>query len=67
VQSEQQALVAKVAEIYASVYSADELQALVEFLEGPAGKAMRAKQADVEQKVQRATTEFLQSLVAAGR
>ena len=67
VRTENETLIAKVAEIYATVYTADELEAVVEFLEGPAGRAMRAKQADVETKVQQATTEFLQGLLAANR
>jgi hypothetical protein len=64
VQQQKEALIDKMADIYASVYTAEELKALVEFLEGPAGQAMRAKQSEVESRVQRATTEFLQDLVA---
>lgn len=52
----------RVAAIYASVYSADNLKALVDFLESAAGKAMREKQVEIEQKVKVATTEFLQGL-----
>lgn len=53
----------RVAEIYSSVYTPENLIALVEFLESSAGRAMREKQLEVEQKVKKATTEFLQSLV----
>ncbi|NJM35726.1 MAG: DUF2059 domain-containing protein [Rhodomicrobium sp.] len=67
VQSEKQGLIDKVGEIYAAVYSPDELTALVDFLESPAGRAMRSKQQDVEAKVQQATTEFLQGLIIGNR
>jgi hypothetical protein len=64
VQREKESLIDRMAGIYAGVYSAEELKSLVEFLEGPAGQAMRAKQSEVESQVQRATTEFLQEIVA---
>ncbi len=66
VQDHRAELVAKVAEIYAAVYHPDHLKALVEFLESPAGQAMRAKQADVEERVRRATQEFLQTIMQDG-
>lgn len=53
----------QVAEIYSSVYTLEHLKALVEFLESSAGRSMREKQVEVEQKIKQATTEFLQSLV----
>jgi hypothetical protein len=54
--------ITQVAEIYASAYSLDELKALVAFLEGPAGQAMRKKQPDVEGRIRQTTTAFLESL-----
>lgn len=62
-QANKDEFLSRVAEIYASVYSAQNLKALVEFLESPAGQAMRDKQVEVEQQVKKATTEFLQGLV----
>jgi uncharacterized protein DUF2059 len=55
--------ITRVAEIYASAYSLDELKALVAFLEGPAGQAMRKKQPDVEGRIKQITTAFLDSLL----
>jgi hypothetical protein len=54
--------ITQVAEIYASAYSLDELRALVAFLEGPAGQAMRKKQPGVEGRIRQTTTAFLESL-----
>jgi hypothetical protein len=67
VQSEKQGLIEKVGQIYAEVYTPDELTALVDFLESAAGRAMRSKQQDVEAKVQQATTAFLQGLIVGSR
>ena len=64
VRKEKTALIDKMGKIYASVYTPAELKPLVEFLEGPAGRAMRAKQGEVEARVQEATTEFLQDLIS---
>jgi hypothetical protein len=61
-QAEKHRLIDSIADIYAEVYAVDELKALVAFLEGPAGRAMRAKQGEVEARVQHATTAFLQDL-----
>jgi hypothetical protein len=55
--------ITRVAEIYASAYSLDELKALVAFLEGPAGTAMRKKQPDVEGRITQTTMAFLESLM----
>jgi hypothetical protein len=54
----------RVAEIYAATYTLDELKALVAFLEGPAGQAMRKKQPDVEGRIRQATMEFLDSITS---
>jgi len=55
--------ITRVADIYASAYSLDELKALVAFLESPAGEAMRKKQPDVEGRIRHATMAFLESLM----
>lgn len=55
-------LAALVGDIYSEVYTPAELEALVGFLESPAGQAMLEKQPQVEQKVQQASAAFLQGL-----
>jgi hypothetical protein len=55
--------ITRVAEIYASAYTIDELKALVAFLESPAGQAMRKKQPDVEGQIRQAVMGFLDSIM----
>lgn len=57
-QDNKEEFLTRVAEIYSSVYTPENLKALVEFLESSAGRAMREKQVEVEQKIKKATTEF---------
>lgn len=65
--TEKEALIGRVGKIYEANYTSGELSALADFLESNAGKAMRAKQGDVESQIQQSTTEFLQSLITGNR
>lgn len=64
VQTHREKLLNKLGDIYSEIYSAEELRAFLDFHDSPAGRAMRAKQSEVEERIRAATTDFLQDMIA---